>query len=332
MDEDMGRTPAQQEQPVQQQQPAAQQPAAPAPAAQQPTAPAPAAQQPTAAVGFLVLAFLDDTAADQALDAMKEAKRQKQFYFEDAAVIRQDVQGKVHYHETGDMSTGKGAGIGALVGGILGILGGPVGVAIGAGAGAAVGAAIGSIDSGFRDESLRTVGVALKPGTSALAAITSHDFLRAVQQQVPIDQIRRAVGNLSAELSARLRENKNVAIGLLLTEQGLAIKEIAANEETAEVVGAVLTADTAVFGAGVVTKEGAAYQIVGATAEGAVAEAGVITNEGAEVVDVVALPEEAEAPKADTAAAAPPAEAPKEQAPKDEAPASGKGASGTPAA
>ena len=267
-----------------------------------------AEQQGIPAVGFLVVAFLDEMAADQALDAMKEAKKQQQFYFEDAAVIRQDAQGKVHYHETGEMSTGKGAGIGALVGGVLGVLGGPAGVALGSGAGAAVGAAISSRDKGFRNESLGTVGVALKPGTSAIAAITSHDFLKAVQQQVPIDQIRTAVGNLAAEISARLGENKNVAIGLLLTEVGLAVREIAANEDTTEVVGAVITADAAIVGAAVATADGAAYQIVGVTAEGTVAEAGVITDEGAVIVDAVAP---AEAPAADAVPAAPATDAAK---------------------
>ena len=81
--------------------------------------------QGVAAVGFLVLAFTEETAGDKALQAIKAAKKQQQIYFEDAAVISQDAQGKVHYHETGDMSAGKGAGIGALVGGVLGILVGP---------------------------------------------------------------------------------------------------------------------------------------------------------------------------------------------------------------
>jgi uncharacterized membrane protein len=259
-------------------------------------------QQGVPAVGFLVVAFTEETAADQALDAMKEAKKQQQFYFEDAAVIRQDAQGKVHYHETGDMSTGKGAGVGALIGGIVGILGGPAGIVLGAGAGAAVGAAVAHPDKGFRNESLGTVGVALKPGTSAIAAITSRDFLKAVQQHVPIDDIRAAVGNLAAELSTQLAENKNVAIGLLLTESGLAVKKIAANEESAEVVGAVITDDAVVAGAAVVTPEGAAYKVVGASAEGVAAEAGVITDAGAAVVDVVAT---AAAPAADAAPAAP---------------------------
>ena len=95
---------------------------------------------------------------------------------------------------------------------------------------------------------------------------------------MPIEQIRVAVGNLAAELAARLEENKNVAIGLLLTENGLAIKEIAANEETAEVMGAVITDDAMIVGAAVATADGVAYQVVGATSEGVATEVGVITD------------------------------------------------------
>ena len=115
---------------------------------------------------------------------------------------------------------------------------------------------------------------------------------------MPIEQTRVAVSNLAAELSARLGENKNVAIGLLLTENGLAIKEIAANEETAEVMGAVITDDATIVGAAVATADGVAYQVVGATKEGTAAEIGVITDEGAVIVDAVAL---AEVPAIDAA-------------------------------
>jgi hypothetical protein len=67
-----------------------------------------------------------------------------------------------------------------------------------------------------------------------------------------------------------------------------AMKEIAVNEESTEVVGAVITAD------------GAAYQVTVATDEGAVTEAGVVTDEGAIVVDAVALPEATEGAAAET--------------------------------
>ncbi|MFN8379808.1 MAG: DUF1269 domain-containing protein [Anaerolineae bacterium] len=258
------------------------------PTAQTPAQPSaqPAAQpQSIPAVGFLVVAFTDDMAADQALDAMKAAKKQQQFYFEDAAVIKQDINGKVTYHETGEMSTGKGAGIGALVGGVLGILAGPAGVVVGAGAGAAVGAAIASADKGFKNESLGTIGVALMPGTSAVAAITSHDFLKAVQQQVPIENIRAFVSDLANALSVQLAAGNNAAIGLLLTEQGLAMEEIAADGVSETVVAAVLTGDSAVAGAAVTTADGSAYEVVDETADGVAAEAGVVTDDGVVVAD-----------------------------------------------
>jgi uncharacterized membrane protein len=302
-------------------------PVAPEPAA------APVAEEPKATwgVGFLVMAFNDEKAGDQALDAMKKAKKEKQFYFEEAAVIRQDANGKVHYHETGDMGTRKGAGIGALVGGVLSLLGGPIGLAVGAGLGAAAGALAASKDSGFRNESLNMVGVALKPGTSAVVTITSHEFLKAVQKQVPVEQIREAVANLSTHLGDRLKQGKDVALGILLTDTGLAMQEIAVNDQSAEVVGAVITSDAIVAGSAVVTDEGSAYEVVAATpdgvafeagvgtAEGAVVQAGVITAEGATVVEAVLLPEtstedankvEDEKPAEEPAAPAePPAEA-----------------------
>jgi len=257
----------------------------------------PAEQPGIPAVGFLVIAFNDGTSADQALEAMKNAKKQQKFYFEEAAVIRQDAKGKVQYYETGDMRTAKGAGIGALVGGVLGILGGPAVMVVTAGAGAAIGAAATSGDKGFKDESLGTFGMALKPGTSAIAVITSREFLKAVQQQVPVEDIRTIVRNLSSEISAQLAAKKDVAIGLLLTADGLAMKEIAVNETSAQVIGAVITSDAVIAGAAVATADGAAYKVVGATAEGAVAEAGVVTDDGAVIVDAVVTPKDPDADK-----------------------------------
>jgi len=248
-------------------------------------------QQGVPAVGFLVMAFTDETSADDALKAMKDAKKHKQFYFEDAAVIKQDADGSVHHHETGDMSTGKGAGAGALIGGILGILGGPVGIAAGAGAGAAIGAVAAHGDAGFNDESLKTIGVALQPGTSALAAITSHDFLKAVQKEVGAEEIQTAVSNLASEISARLSEGKSMAFGLILAEDGLMVKEVAVGEDSVEVVGAVITDDAVLAGAAVATADGVAYEVGAATEDGAVMEAGVVTEDGAVIVDDVVTDE-----------------------------------------
>lgn len=250
--------------------------------------------QEIAAVGFLVLAFTDENAADEALKMLKEAKKQRQFYFEDAAVIKQDAKGKVHYHETGDMKTGRGAGAGALIGGILGILGGPAGIALGAGAGAAIGAAAAHGDAGFRDESLESVGVALQPGTSALAVITSHDFLRAVQKQVPVEDVRGAVQNLAARVSSRLQQGQSMALGIILSEAGLAVKEVAVGEDSAEVTGLVITDEAVVAGAAFVTADGAAYEVGVATEEGVFVEAGAVTADEAVVMDIAAVVDDEE--------------------------------------
>lgn len=243
------------------------------------------------AVGFLIMAFTDEKAGDEAIKAMKQAKAQRQFYFENAVVIRQDSKGKVHFQETGDMRTGSGAGAGALIGGILGILGGPAGIALGAGAGAALGAAAAHGDAGFRDESLKTIGTALKPGTSAVAAITSNAFLKAVQNQVDETDINEFVSNLAVGISNNLEQGKSVALGILLSEDGLAVKEVAVNEDSTEVIGIVITDEAVIAGAAVMNADGIAYEIGAATAEGAMVEAGIVTEEGAIILDDVVTSE-----------------------------------------
>jgi uncharacterized membrane protein len=240
-----------------------------------------------AAVGFLVMAFTDEKAGDEAINAMKEAKKKKEFYFEEAAVIRQDAQGKITYKETGDMKAGKGAKAGALIGGVIGVLGGPVGVIVGSTSGAALGAMASIGDAGFRDESLKMVGMGLMPGTSAVAAITSSAFLKAVQKQVDVEDIRQFVSNLATEIYNRLNEGKNLALGIILSEKGLALKEVAIGKDSAEVVGMAITDEAVVAGALYATADEVDYQVAGVTAESGFVETGVITKDGALIVDDV---------------------------------------------
>jgi uncharacterized membrane protein len=253
-------------------------------------------QQGQAAAALLVVAFTDETAADQALEAMKAARKQHQFSFDDAAVIRHDAKGEVHFHETGDMGSGKAAGIGAVVGGVLGILGGPAGIVVGAGLGAAAGSFLGLADGGFRDDRLDAVGGALKPGTSAVVAITSHGLLKALQDLLTEEEIGAAVNQLAAELSARLAENKCVAIGVLRTAKGLGLKEIAAAKDPAELVNAVIGSAAAFFGSIAVAPNAVAWEVVGASGEGLTAEAGAIAAAGVVQLDLAAP---AEAPAED---------------------------------
>src|SRR5574339_1129342 len=154
-------------------------------------------------------------------------------------------------------------------------------MALGVGAGAAAGAAVSHKDSGFRDESLNTVALALKPGTSAVVAITSEAFLKAVQQQVPVEAIRGFVANLSQELSNKLNQGKNVALGVILTADGLVAKEVAVNEKSAEVIVLAVNQDAALTAAAVVTKDEVDYGVAVSTTAGELVEAGVVTKDKA---------------------------------------------------
>jgi uncharacterized membrane protein len=255
----------------------------------------PEKQEAVAGVGILVAAFTKEEAGEEALKALKKSRSQRQVYFEDAAVIRQDAEGDVHYHETGDVATGKGAGVGAIVGGVIGILGGPAGIAIGAGAGALLGGMASKGDAGFQDKSMEQLGVALKPGTSAVVVVSSDAFLRAVQQQAEEADLLATVASLGYEISENLAAGNNVAMGLLITEEGLAAKKLVANEEAAYVIGAVATEEGWAAGEAVVTEEGVAARRMVATEEGVAGEGAVVTEEGAVAAGFVATDEGAAA-------------------------------------
>ena len=208
-------------------------------------------------VGILVVAFPEENAADEALKALKQARKQKKVYFEDAAVVRQDAAGSVQYHETGDMSMGKGAGAGALLGGLFGLLGGPPGIVIGAGAGALIGGALAHEDAGFDDKGLQELGVALKPNSSAVALVTSTAFLHDERQHTDDAAVRYALGNLGRQLFTQLEQGKSVALGMALSNESLIVSEVAADETSAAVISILIAEDSVLTGEAVVNTEGA---------------------------------------------------------------------------
>jgi len=238
-----------------------------------------------AGVGMFVAAFVDERAAEDALKIMKEARRSGDFYYEAAAVIRSDDKGKVHISESGDMSTGKGAGIGALIGGVIGLLGGPAGVAIGAGAGAALGGLAAHGDAGFDNDSLKEIGGALVPGSSALAATTSQLFVEEVRRSAQSGATMSAAKEIAGDIRQNLEARQDVLYSLVITEEGVAASKVVSSPTALAVFGIAATEEGVVAGQAVVTEEGAAYEVAAATEDEAAYEAGVVTEEGAAVVD-----------------------------------------------
>jgi uncharacterized membrane protein len=222
-------------------------------------------------VGLFVAAYVDERRADDTLDGLKQARSDGEFYFDDAAVVRCDANGKVHIHETGDMSTGRGAGIGALIGGVIGVLGGPAGIAGGAAAGAAIGAIAAHTDGGFDDKSLKELGGALPPGSSALAVTTSQDFVEAVREESTDEETLTLAADIAAVVNEHLGARQDVLMAMMITEEGVAASKVVSSPQ-----------------------ELAAFGIV-ATEKGTFARAGVATPEGTAVVDATVPPPEDEA-------------------------------------
>jgi len=247
-----------------------------------------------AGVGMFVAAFVDERAAEGALDRMKRARKSGEFYYDHAAIVRRDAEGKVHIKETGDMRTGKGAGIGALIGGVVGLLGGPAGVAVGAGAGAALGGLAAKGDAGFDNDSLKEIGGALVPGSSAVAATTSQMFVEEVRRQAQEGATLSVAAEIAADIHQNLEARQDVLYSLLLTEKGVAANKVVASPTAVAVFGIAATEEGVVAGQAVVTREGVAYEVAAATEDEAAYEAGVATEGGAAIVDAYAKAEDEE--------------------------------------
>jgi uncharacterized membrane protein len=184
-----------------------------------------------AGVGMFVAAFLSEDGAEEEHKRLKDAKRSGTFDYDEVAVIRCDGKGKVKVEETGDMSTGKGAGIGALVGGVVGLLAGPAGVALGLAIGGASGAVAALRDSGFQDESLQELGSALLPGTSAIAVTTSKTFLEGARQQARKGETLSLARDLASGIRDNLKAGQEVVYSLVITEAGIAANKLAISDE-----------------------------------------------------------------------------------------------------
>ena len=161
-------------------------------------------------VQVIVAKFQEEETAEEALIVIGEARKQGAIDFEDAAVIKKDGEGQIHYKETTDVSTGRGAAIGGVIGGVLGLIGGPAGVAILGAAGAAVGGLAAHGDAGFKDERLEKLGEGLEPGTSAIVAVVAHVWVAEIEKQLADSAVEVTTHEMEEDMVDLMREGKGV--------------------------------------------------------------------------------------------------------------------------
>lgn len=200
-------------------------------------------------VQVIVAAFKEEGSADEALKALKEAKKERLIGIQDAAIIRRDDDNKLHIKETADVGGGKGAAIGGVLGGVIGLIGGPAGVVLGGAAGAAVGGITAKLfDAGIPDERLEEIGSALKPGTSAIIAIIEHKWVAEVEAELAEAGADVLTEALRDDIAEQLAEGKEVTYSAISTDEGLVTSRVAADDEVVEASGMVVTDEGIVAG------------------------------------------------------------------------------------
>jgi uncharacterized membrane protein len=134
---------------------------------------------------MMVVAFEDETKADEVLNTLKQMDVEATVDLKSAAVVKRDAEGKVRIKETKDFDAKQGAIGGAVAGGLLGLLTGRflMGAIVGAAGGAAAGH---GVDLGLNDDYLRSVGESLGTGSSAIVALIS--FERVERAMVELDK------------------------------------------------------------------------------------------------------------------------------------------------
>lgn len=220
-------------------------------------------------VELIVAAFQDEGGAEAALQGLKEAKKEGLIRIDNAAILKKDVDGKIHIKESKDMGGGKGAVIGGVIGGVIGLIAGPAAIVTGA-----IGATIGGLaaklsDGGFRDDRLQQVAESLKPGSSAIVALIEHEWvdeLEGIMREQGADTLTAMV---SADIAKQLDEGGEVAYSLTDTGDAVNMSRVAASDSKLEA------------GSLTMTDEGIQRDRLVATAEGVVADSLVITEAGA---------------------------------------------------
>jgi uncharacterized membrane protein len=136
-----------------------------------------------APVDVIVAGFADEQGASDALSDLKMARDADMIKIKDAAVLRKEMDGKLHVHEAIDKGMGKGAVLGGIAGAVVGLIAGPVGwLTLG---GAAVGGlAMRLRESGFTDRRLHDIGERIQPGSSALIAVVEEEWVREVERRL----------------------------------------------------------------------------------------------------------------------------------------------------
>lgn len=220
-------------------------------------------------VELIVAAFQDEEGAEEALQELKEAKREHLIGIQDAAVIRRDAKNKVHIKDVRDVGGGKGAVAGAVIGTAIALLSGPAGIVLGGAVGALVGGLTAkAVDTGLPNNRLKELSEALKPGTSAIVAVIEHKWVTQIEDAMAEAGAAVMREALKADIKKQLEEGKEVSYTSIASEDSMSITRTAGDDDSVEISDLSVGEDGLVAQATVINKQGMATQGLMLTADG----------------------------------------------------------------
>jgi uncharacterized membrane protein len=129
---------------------------------------------------FAVMVFPDEKTAYEGLHVLQQLHAEGSLTVWGTDVLQRAADGRISILKRDDEGP-VGTSLGVLTGALVGLFGGPVGAAIGASVGAAAGSVRDVVHVGVTDEFLTTVERDLAPGTFAVIAEISEEWI------VPLD-------------------------------------------------------------------------------------------------------------------------------------------------
>lgn len=174
-------------------------------------------------IQIIIAKYPNAEQAEAALKKLSASKENQGVEVQDAAVVSRKLNGKLHIHETEEISGARGATVGGILGGVLGIIAGPAGIV----AGAAVGAAIGgvtarAIDSGIPHKRLEGIGASLEPDHAALVILTEAGFIDFIETVIGGENVEIHHESMNTQAAEQMGHDHDVAVKALTLGEALA--------------------------------------------------------------------------------------------------------------
>jgi len=174
----------------------------------------PMSDEQKSGLNVVVVSFVEDSKAYEALTSLKELNSQHQLELRAAAVVLRDDDGKVTVKDEIGGSYGVGTASGGIIGLLIGVIGGPLGVLIGGATGLLAGSLF-DLNQEFDTKSaLSQISHSVQVGHAALLAELSEpspEVLDSAMARLSGKVLRRPVHEVESEIAAAEEAQKIAA-------------------------------------------------------------------------------------------------------------------------